>query len=109
MKSDSSSTNAQAAFATVRDTPEVVKALAEVAAAEAISSTDAIRQVIKEYLEQPFKFEPERFKTAVWANVRTDQATVDAFAAHAHAHGVSVAEGIRQCVRRFLANQGRKF
>lgn len=81
--------------------------MAEVAEAAGITSTEALRLVIANYLVKPFPFKPESMKTGVWAKLRTDRATVDAFTEHAQAHGVSVAEGIRQCVRRFLIRQGR--
>lgn len=94
-------------FPTVRDTPEVVEALAAVAHAAGITSTEALRLAIAHYLAKPFPFKHEDKKSGVWAKFRTDGATVDAFTAHAQAHGVSVAEGIRQCVRKFLSKQGR--
>lgn len=97
-------------FVQIRETPEVVKSLADEAASAGIVSTEALRQIIADYNAHPFEFAPPiraGRKTHLWSNIKSDQATVDTFTAHARRQGVSVAEAIRQCVRRYLKAQGR--
>lgn len=96
-------------FQQVRETPEVHKALVEEAARVGISQPEAIRQIISAYLSDPFPFTGKTGgnKSAVWANISAPREMVDAFTHHTQVQGVSVAEGIRQCVRRFLEKKGR--
>lgn len=95
-------------FNQVRETPAVVKALADEANAVGIPSTEALRQIIADYNANPFTFDRRRSlgrKSGVWDNIKSDQTTIDTFTAHTARHGISVAEGIRQCVRRYLKQQ----
>lgn len=97
-------------FNQVRETPAVVKALADEASNVGISATEALRQIIAGYLANPFAFAPgisKGRKSAVWDNIKSDPATIEAFTRLATEHGVSVAEGIRQCVRGYLRQHGR--
>lgn len=89
----------------------MVQALAQEAAAVGITATEALRQIVVDYNARPWPFRPRSpnaDKTAVWANIASDQPTIDKFTRHAKRHGVSVAEGIRQCVQKFLNEPGRR-
>lgn len=92
-------------FRQVRETPEIVQALAKEAERVGICSSEAIRQIVRAYNREPFDFQPGKtqgFKKAVWANIKADQQTIDAFSAHCQRQGVAVPEGIRQAVRHYL-------
>ena len=78
----------------VRETPEVVQALGEEAEAVGISSTEALRQILRAFVDKPWTLSegktPGR-KTAAWANIKAPQELVDAFTHHTDTAGISAA------------------
>lgn len=89
----------------VREDPAIIAALASEAERAGITSTEAIRQLIDNYLANPWYFKPRAAsdaKTGIWSAIKMPDMVIRDFTAHAERGGVSVAEAVRQVVRRYL-------
>lgn len=102
---------APAVLTQVREDPAVIAALGVEAERAGIASTEAIRQLIDGYLADPWKFQPRTMsdtKTGTWSAIKVSDQVVQDFTLCAERGGVSVAEAVRQIVRRYLNESVRK-
>ena len=94
----------------VREDPEVVQRLADVADKAGVSSPEAIRQLLAAYVARPYDLEKlpvaRRGLTSRLGPVKLDAAVLEGFKRHAEDAELSMGEAVRRVVRRFLDKQG---
>jgi hypothetical protein len=92
----------------VRENPLVLDALAKEAKAKGVSTYEAVRQLVRGFVADPFPLSTdfEAPKSSAYGAIRCDKTVVDAFRALATEQGLSCSDAMRAVVHHFLRNRG---